>query len=278
MSRYGWSLNREQSSPYGSVSGRMPAVTDDDFSYITSRDLDAGERHYPRRRSTPEDDILILKNKGATYPANFPAYSIGDGKLRVNDVRDRIGLLMGLSDRATRRIKLLYKGKQLKEPAAAVRDYGVKNRSELMAVLPEAAPDDAVIADVSPDDAKSRRRKKKKSGKKRDSKGEGDSASSPCDAPRAGSSSGPMKRIEELHDEFVAKWLPLCTQYTASPPSDPKTRDEEHRRLSESILQSILLKLDGVDTEGIPEVRARRKELVNQVQGVLKALDAAKAS
>ena len=280
------------------MSGGVPAVTDEDFSYITSQDLDGAPlgssdaRYHSRAQSAahpaPEDDVLLIKNKGVTYPAHFPAYSIGDGKLRVRDVRERVGIMMDLSERATRRIKLLYKGKQLKEPAAPVRDYGVKNKSELMAVAAdindESSPSNeemVIVGDSPRDEAKSPRRKKRR-GKKRGSKEDGDSASSPRDSnsnskspPPPAAGSGPMKRIEELASEFTVKWLPACVQYTASPPSDPKTREEEHRKLSESLLQNILLKLDGVETDGIAEVRSKRKELVHRVQEVLKGLDAA---
>ncbi|EQL04214.1 hypothetical protein G6O67_005004 [Ophiocordyceps sinensis] len=298
MSRYGWSLRRDQSSPYSSMSGGVPAVTDDDFSYITSQDLDdapvgsSDRRYHPRSQSaappTPDDDVLLIKNKGVTYPIHFPAYSIGDGKLRVKDVRDRVGLVMDLSDRATRRLNLLYKGKQLKEAAALVREYGVKNKSELMAVLPdvgdESSPSDeemVIVDDSSRDDVKLRPRKKKrpKRGVDRDN---GDSATSPRDSnshskspPPPAPASGPLKQIEDLATEFKIKWLPPCVQYTAAPPTDPKVREEEHRKLSEMLMQSILLKLDGIETEGIPEVRAKRKELVRMVQDVLKGLDAA---
>lgn len=304
MSRYGWSLNREQSSPYSSMSG-IPAVTDEDFSYITSQDLDdvglgyPDSRHHSRRShavSEPEDDILLVKHKGITYPAHFPAYAIGDGKLYVKDVRDRVGILMDLSIRTTRRIKLLYKGRQLKEPASPVRDYGVKNKSELMAVIPDVDDDSSpsgeemvIVGDSAREDSKSRRRKKKKtSSKKRSDKGDGDSISSPRDSsstfdpPKSptspGAASGPLKRLGELSDEFTAKWLPMCADYIASPPSDPKKRDEEHRKISETIMQQIILKLDEIETGGIIEVRTRRKELVKRVQDTLKRLDVAKAS
>ncbi|KJZ77252.1 hypothetical protein HIM_03573 [Hirsutella minnesotensis 3608] len=296
MSRYGWSLRRDPSSPYSSVSGGVPAVTDDDFSYITSQDIDnapaasSDGRYHPRSQSAappaPEDDVLLIKNKGVTYPTHFPAYSIGDGKLCVTDVRDRVGLMMDLSGRATRRLKLLYKGRQLKEATAPVRDYGVKNKSELMAVLPdvgdESSPSEeemVIVGESSKDDGKSKRRRKKKS-KKRADREEGDSASSPRDSnsyskspPPA--SNGAMKQIEDLSSDFKAKWLPMCVQFTASPPADAKLREEEHRKLSESLMQHIMLKLDGIDTGGVPEIRAKRKELVNTIQDVLKGLDAA---
>lgn len=305
MSRYGWSIGREQISPYSSMPSGVPAVTDDDFSYITSQDLDGvtEERYYPRSHSTapppaPEDDVLLIKNRGITYPAHFPAYAIGDGKLRVIDVKDRVGLMMELPERGTSRIKLLYKGKQLKDPMAPVRDYGVKNNSELMAVMPEindvssGSEEEMVIVDAPREDRKTRRRKKKRD-KKKGITSDGDSLSgsprdsaSTLDHPRSppapptssGATSGPMKVLDDLAVEYQIKWLPLCSDYIASPPSDPKKREEEHRKLSESIMMHIMLKLDGVEAEGMPEVRARRKELVRQVQKTLKDLDIAKES
>jgi hypothetical protein len=302
MHRYGWS--REQVSPYGSVPGGIPAVTDEDFSYITSQDLDdpghgvSDPRYRQGLRSEAssglEDDVLLIKNKGVTYPAHFPAYAIGDGKLCVKDVRDRAGLMMGLSERGIRRIKLLYKGKQLKEPAAPIRDYGVKNKSELMAMVGEgdngSSPSDEemVIVDEPTRSGKSSRRRKNKKSKKTDKDDGADSASSPRDSTstfdpsRSPQSPTPadakMQKLDELAAELNTKWLPLCKEYIANPPADPKKREEEHRRLSESLLQQILLKLDGVEPEGIVEVRARRKELVKDTQTILKTLDVTKNS
>lgn len=311
MSRYGWSLGRDQLSPYSSVSGGVPAVTDDDFSYITSQDLDdvTDPRYYPRSHSNappiPEDDVLLIKHRGVTYPAHFPAYAIGDGKLQVVDVKDRVGLMMELSERPTRRIKLLYKGRQLKDPMAPVRDYGVKNNSELMAVLPEGddinspSEEEMVIVDAPLDDKKSRRRKKKsdkKKGKKKGGLSDGDSlsASSPRDSastfdgprsppPRSppvtsGATSGPLKQLDDLSVEFQIKWLPLCIDFIEAPPSDPKKREDEHRKISETVMQQIVLKLDGVESEGIPQVRIRRKELIQLVQKTLKQMDVVRDS
>ncbi|KZZ99502.1 BAG domain protein [Moelleriella libera RCEF 2490] len=272
MSRY---FGRGQSSPYGSIPGGIPAVTDEDFSYITSQDLEGPA-------ATLEDDVLIIKNKGVTYPVHFPAYAIGDGKLRVSDVRHRVGVMMDLSAPATRRMKLLYKGQKLKEPAAPVRDYGVKNKSELMAVISDArdesSPSDEELVIVKD--------KKKKRNRKKTKKGDVDGASSSRDStsnldgtsPSSTPGSVAMKKLDELSHEFSTRLHPLCKEYIASPPSDPKRRDEDHRRISETILQNILLKLDAVDTEGVAEVRARRKELVSRAQDILKALDVAKAS
>ncbi|KAM0254412.1 hypothetical protein ACHAQJ_006815 [Trichoderma viride] len=303
MSRYGWSLSREPS--FGAVPGGVPDITNEDFSYITAQDLDdprveyTDSRYFPRPRSRgpsePEDDILLIKNKGVTYPAHFPAYSIGDGKLFVKDVRERIGVLMDLSSRTTRRIKLLYKGKQLKEASAPIREYGVKNKSELMAVIPEADDDNSgrsddemiIVDEPSRNDTKSSRSRKKKRSKKKSDKNEPGSPTSPIDSgsngdaangPSAAAIAAATKKLDEISDDFHSKWLPLCLDYIEAPPKDAKKRDDDHRKISESVLQQVILKLDGVETEGVDEIRQRRKELVRRAQEVLKQLDTAKAS
>ncbi|PHH80505.1 hypothetical protein CDD80_1272 [Ophiocordyceps camponoti-rufipedis] len=298
MSRRGWSLRREQGAPYSSLTG-VPDVTDQDFSYITSQELADGSssdsrHHHHANAPSPgssalADDVLFLRINGVTEEAQFPAYSIGDGKLRVVDIRDRAGLMINLPDKAATHIKLFYKDKRLKELDVPARSYGVKNKSEVIALLPDmgnticsSSSEEMVVVDEAPrDDSKLRRRKKRKT-KKRSPAGDGESASSPRDGSLHSKSPTPaatgsvaMKQIETLSSEFTTKWLPLCIKYTASPPADPKAREEEHRKLSESLLQNILLKLDGVDTEGVAEVRNRRKELVNKVQDVLKGLDGA---
>lgn len=302
MSRYGWSLSREAS--FGAMSGGVPDVTNEDFSYITAQDLDdprveyTDTHYYPRSRSRgpsePEDDILLIKNKGVTYPAHFPAYSIGDGKLYVKDVRERIGLLMDLSSRTTRRIKLLYKGKQLKESSIPVREYGVKNKSEVMAVIPDAdddnnsgRSDDEMIIVDEPSRSDTKKKSSKKKSSKKKSKSEAKSPTSPVDsgsngdaanAPSPTAVNAAMKKLDEISQDFYSNWLPLCLSYIDAPPKDDKKRDEEHRKLSESVMQQIILKLDGVETEGVDEIRQRRKDLVKRVQEVLKQLDTAKAS
>ncbi|KAL7911734.1 BAG domain-containing protein [Trichoderma velutinum] len=90
--------------------------------------------------------------------------------------------------------------------------------------------------------------------------------------------SAAMKTLDDISDDFHTNWLPLCLRFIESPPKDAKKRDEEHRKLSESVMRHIVLKLDSVETEGVDEIRQRRKDLVRRVQEVLKQLDVAKAS
>lgn len=339
MSRYGWS-SRTELSPYnstlGSGSGVVPAVTEDDFSYITSEDLenqglderrqyqvnprDSGTHVHRPAAEYPEDDILLIEtNKGEFQPARFPAYSIGDGKLLVSDVRDRVKLVMQLSDRRARRVKLLYKGRQLKEPSVPVREYGVKNNSRIMVALGDAGADESSdegrndLVIVEHEDTAPKKGKKRRKGKKRASDdsvsnvgsnagsnagsnvGSGVSLEVPReDGRRGGSTSrpqspasavsgtsaasavrhGPMAKLESISEYFTTNLLPSCVQFTANPPQDAKKRTDEHRKLSETIMEHVILKLDAVDTEGDDAVRMKRKELVLQIQGVLKGLDA----
>ena len=329
MPRYGWSSDqeRERLSPFNSTLGRggIPSVTDQDYEYITSEDLQnqgvdsqraynyeprSSGHHLARHGASPEpeleipdDDTLIIRHGRTDYREYFPAYSIGDGKLLTGDVRDRIQLVMKLSDKRTRRVKMLYKGKQLKDDNEPVCRYGVKNNSEVLVVLPDAAPGDGsdsgeeIVVVENEDDADSGR----KPGRKRSVRGQGqgprDSRPSGLDVPSrdnrkpstsrgqspasgvsvASASSaaqgGPLDKLDGISSHFTTKLLPLCVQFTASPPTDAKKRTDEHRKLSETVMQQVILKLDAVETGGDEQARARRKELVRQVQEVLKAMD-----
>ncbi|CAJ2510333.1 Uu.00g050360.m01.CDS01 [Anthostomella pinea] len=315
MSRYGWTANREGLSPFASQanSQEMPHVTDDDFSYITSEDLEGSLQppvpsYDPQGRRAPtaagvEDDILLIKNKNVTYPVHFPAYSIGDGKLLVQDVRDRAGLVMDLSARRARRVKMLYKGRQLKEQDIPIRDYGVKNNSELLVVVPEgkisddedsssSAEEVVVMGEGKPKKKKNSKDRKKKPNKDRGTphdstaslgvpgQTEGDSrraspspSRQPSRVPSPAVPSGPIGKLEAIRSHFDAELLPICRQFTADPPKDAKKREDEHRKLTETVMQHVLLKLDEVETGGDPDIRSRRKDLVNYVQDILKELD-----
>jgi hypothetical protein len=233
---------------------------------------------------------------------NFPAYSIGDGKLTVRDLRDRVGLVMQVTDRRMqKRIKMMYKGRLLKDTGVPVRDYGVKNNSEILVTVPEGSPSDdsdesseeVIVADVDDDRVKTKSKKsknrkgrnKKKDRSPRDSqtldvpsadgvrRSSAEDSRLPSRVPSPAVPAGPMDKLSAIDSHFRKTLQPLCEEFEANPPTDPKKIEDEHRKLSETVLQQVLLKLDEVETGGDPDIRAKRKELVNKVQEVLKGID-----
>ncbi|KAI4134852.1 MAG: hypothetical protein LQ347_001176 [Umbilicaria vellea] len=330
-------------SPFGAAAGATPTVTDDDFSYMGPGDIvDPPLRSrgtmshnegygFPPRNSARADseslspDILTIKHKGTTYPLHFPAFTISDGAVKIGELR-RLAAEQTRAD-DPRKVKLLYKGRVLKDDLIACRDEGLKQNSELMCVVSEApvlngytgagddssssADEDEILAaeglagprvDVDGtiiDDGRPRRRKGHRGGKKK--KG-GSGVNSPREsshrlAPGAGpgpSTSRPsspkplpyahpqqpqqrpktaMDKLDELASTFRTKFVPLCVQFTMNPPSDSRAKELEYKKLSESILAQIILKLDAVETEGDEAARAKRKALVKETQDMLNELD-----
>ncbi|KAL8931696.1 MAG: hypothetical protein Q9216_007106, partial [Gyalolechia sp. 2 TL-2023] len=85
--------------------------------------------------------------------------------------------------------------------------------------------------------------------------------------------SGPRETLDLLATRFHTEFVPQCVAFTANPPADAKTRDFEYKKLSETILAQIILKLDAVETDGDDGLRAKRRELVRETQAVLGGLD-----
>ncbi|KAI1080750.1 hypothetical protein F5B20DRAFT_570217 [Whalleya microplaca] len=313
MSRW-WSRTRGSISPFTSQadSQNVPHVTDEDFSYITSEDLESSLAP-PARTYTPQVrqnapnvsddyDLLMIKSNNVNYPIRFPGYSINDGKLLVKDVKQRAGLVMNISERRARHMKMYYKGRQLTEEEIPIRDYGIRNNSELLVAVPEGrisdADDTSTSEEATMPDPKDQQKSKKNKNKKSKSKKKKDRTSPPestanLEVPgqREGGNrspdpsrhpsrvpspvvpNGPKEKLEAIRSHFETELQPLCQDFIENPPKDAKKRGDEYRKLSETVFQHVLLKLDEVDTGGDAAIRARRKELVNYVQGFLNGVD-----
>jgi hypothetical protein len=305
--RQGWGGGRLP-SPFSGFSGSRgaPQVTDRDFSYVTSDDLEYPARTYdphdayylPRAQSVQVDDgpdILLLRHKSVTYPLQFPAYAINDGLLLIGDVRKQAAKQTGTKD--PRRIKLLYKGRILKEDGVSARSEGLKQESEIMCVVSEGMPngsghggssDDEIEVDGSWKPKVERRPSTRRP--RRPTTGDAPPTGNPNLVPppmdRGPSSSGNSRanspapktalgQLDQLASTFHTKLVPQCILFTSNPPKDTKTRDFEHKKLSEMILAQIILKLDEVTTGDDMQARQRRKDLVKEAQAMLATLDEA---
>lgn len=290
-----------RSPPQGSTK-----VSDADFSYITAEDLrkhqaesmtqqaDSPVDHGPER----DTDVLILRNKKKEHAVHFPAYSIVKGELTVGQVRDQAAKKVG-SD--PRRIKLLYRGKNLKDDSRTCKIEGLRDGAELMLTVAEGMAAgsgsdsdsdddvDGIDGQTTGDGEGKRRRNRGKKSKRRKQREEREGVSG-SSTPQNGSLGVPssqqpsrtqsprlpataLEKLSELHDKLQT-YMPDCRAFEASPPAEPAKREFEHKRLSETILAQVLLKLDAVETEGDAEARSRRKELVRETQEVLTRLDA----
>ncbi|KAA6407851.1 MAG: hypothetical protein FRX48_08202 [Lasallia pustulata] len=335
-------------SPLGAAAGSTPTVTDDDFSYMGPGDIvdpplrsrgtvSHNEAYgFPQPRNTTRadseslsPDVLTVTHKNVTYPILFPAFTISDGALKIGELRCIVAEKTRADD--VRKVKLLYKGRILKDNLRACRDEGLKQNSELLCIVSEvpathgypgagddsssSAGEDEILAaeglagprvDVDgsliDDGAPSQRRKGHRGGKKKKPSGSGvpsprDSAHhlshtsgpGPQSTSRPSSPKAPpmqqpaqqqaqrpksaMEKVDELESTFRTQFKPLCVQFTLNPPSDSRARDLEYKRLSESIMAQIILKLDAVEMEGDEGARARRKALVKETQDKLNELD-----
>lgn len=334
MSRSYWGEGRY--SPFADDGGPPPRVQPEDYQYIVDDEADAraygGQRHnsygfppplrHPSRAEPQElaPDILILKHKGATYPLHFEAFDISEGHLKVGELRRFAAKELKVDD--PRRVKLLYKGKSLREDRHACKEEGLKQNSELVCVVSSdpyprddgndsssSASSDMIAngADSGPridvdgtiiDRGEPRKRKGHRGGRKKKtrdsdsgylapSNGMPSSTSrNPSPGPRLAPSpappqpsqppkkpSTPAEALAMIADTFHTTFLPQADNFMQRPPKEQKSRDFEYKKLSEAILTQILMKLDGVETEGNEGLRAKRKELVRETQGWLNDLD-----
>ncbi|KAL1974024.1 hypothetical protein VTN31DRAFT_5584 [Thermomyces dupontii] len=328
---------RKPSSNFPS-SGRSQASAvrgDQYYTYLTDDDIDAtGRDQYQYRRPVPDDnspDILLLKHRGVTYPLHFAPFAIDDGTLTVGELRRRAAEKMGQPD--LRRVKLLYKGKLLRDNERPCKDEGLKQESEVMCVVSQVPATDLTPgvsgteedrSSVSPGDAdvgdhmhtdgsdqdgelssetKARRKKSKKKKRKKkqdDHRSELPETSSntpeerptldvpapsrpllsprrlsgmPSPAPSLRNLKPGIEQVEALRQYLHNMLAPFCEAYIADPPRDPQARELEHKRLTETILDQVILKADGIEVE---EARPARRALIKEAQAMMARMDQAK--
>lgn len=315
-----WSGWGGRFSPFGRP-GSDPVQITDGFSYITDEDL---KRLQQQKASSSDEtephhksDVLVLKHRKVSYPVHFKRGSIDSGALTVGDIRNAAAEKLEISSQESSRIKLFYRGRNLKDNSRLARDEGLRSdtNSEILCVVGEpittpapAAPEsdeegeeEDEMGDVGAEPEKSKKKKwrKKKTTKKKNRAVDGPTAPlasetsvpnpdatyvpkhappkpSPSPAPQERKSptpKSPLEKLDEIASKFHTQLVPECIRFIQSPPEDRVKREFEHKKLTENILAQVLLKLDAVETEGDPEARQRRKDLVKEVQNMLSRLD-----
>ncbi|KAF2405082.1 hypothetical protein EJ06DRAFT_468094 [Trichodelitschia bisporula] len=276
-------------------------VSDADFSYITSEDL--ARQHAAPSASRPgsASDVVVLKHRRVSYPVHFPAASIDGGVIKIGDIRSAAARSIGVPLDGADRIKMFFRGQNLKDDGVPARDVGFRSgvEAEVLVIVGEKGPEDEDESDGEEEievseggkKKKTRKRKSKKSKKKAPTDGPAGYTTSPNlnpdatyapaaappppaapAAPRSAPKSA-MEVLDALASTFHTKFVPQCVQFTAHPPEDKAKRAFDHKRLTETLMTQILLKLDGVETEGDAAARTRRKDLVREVQGMMHRLD-----
>lgn len=298
-------------------------MTEYDFEYLGPEHLERSRPHpYDQRSSVARGlgydddegpDIIALRHMNTQYELAFKPFAISDGILRVGDIRKFAAETLRAPDPS--RLRLLYKGKQLKDDNRTAKEYGLKQQSEIMVVVSETPPSrpnsdseteesgSAVSQSSRKDKTKSRKPKPKTSrddlpplpdeksapsvrGSVRGSRAQSPKPRSPpprstpphsppMQSPKSDNARG---KVDSLASTFHTQWVPKCVQFLLNPPIDPKQRDQEHKKLSESILAQILLKADDIDTEGDVQARSDRKRLVVEINDMFKKLDSAARS
>ncbi|PLB46842.1 hypothetical protein P170DRAFT_224773 [Aspergillus steynii IBT 23096] len=284
-----------------------PHVSESDYSYISPDQIvEPPSRAYDDQDNEP--DTLLLKHRKNTYELRFPAYAINDGVLSVGQLRQRAAEVTHAPD--PKRIKLLYKGKLLGDDSLPCRSEGLKQDSEVFCVVSEVRPGESTPSDLSdaeveksavggdasetPEKRKrnrNRNKNKKGKGKNKDKRtGEPGPVPPAVDQPKPSSSGMPppapnlkalptaIEQVSALAGYFYTELAPLCEAYIASPPTEQKARDFEHKKLSETIMAQVLLKADGIEPDGQEDTRNARKALIKETQSVLSRLDQAEKS
>lgn len=320
-------------SPFGRP-GNSPnagVVNDSDFSYITNEDLRRnGQAQGPEivdwddKNPDRDTDVLIFKHGRTHYPTHFPAHSIRDGDLKIGTVRQAAAKKLGVDDH--RKIRMFYKGRNLKHDERTAREEGLRgdsSGSEILVTVGEGpaagyaggsedaaqrawseGEDDDDDGDDSGVNTSGKKKSRKRGGRKSKKKVPSGNTSGTSTPGYTGAGAGaeylpmpsninagprpsstppqntkpaqpqtPIAKLEAVASKFHTELVPLCVQFMSNPPEDKAKKAFEYKKLSETILTQIIFKLDGVDTEGDPDARVKRKALVQEVQGMMAKLD-----
>ncbi|KAF9894919.1 hypothetical protein FE257_004541 [Aspergillus nanangensis] len=238
-------------------------------------------------------DTILLRHRRNTYELLFPAYAIDEGRLRVGQLRQRAAEVTQTSD--PKRIRLLYKGNVLDDDTLPCCNEGLRPQSEVLCVVSgiqsgqrtPSDPDSDLESNKNSDssqkpnvyEARKRHRMRNMKKKIQEQRAEDELfplvEPPPPSAPNLKLFTTPIAQSHALMSYFQEVLSPLCEEYIANPPAESKARDFEFKKLSETILAQVLLRVNGIDPE-TDEERLARRTLIKEAQKTLGRLEAAR--
>ncbi|ODV92760.1 hypothetical protein CANCADRAFT_43338 [Tortispora caseinolytica NRRL Y-17796] len=188
--------------------------------------------------SSPDLEAVFVNN----YRIQFDTPGeLSRGKVTVGYLRKLVADIV-----KTDEFTLIYAGKKLTNDNSSLVSYGIRPDSRILCSLP-------------------------KSHKKHTKSASKPKAVPPPPAPPQSS----CEKIDALVHDTENNIVPLIEKFEAEPPADKKHQDLEHRKLGELVLQKMVA-LDGIDTTGDADARAKRKEAINALHKYHTRIDKAR--
>ncbi|KAA8914562.1 BAG domain-containing protein [Sphaerosporella brunnea] len=204
------------------------------------------------------EDVLTIKHGSNEYLFKYPVNTIASHVLTVGHLREKCAEVTGVDPK---RLSLICAGRKLNDDEATLQSIGIEHGGKILAMGSNAPPPNKPTRNSDAAAAAS--------------SSTPPPAATPSPQPQKPKPPvGPAEKIETVRGHVISTLLPLVHDFIAGK-GDENKRDDMHRRLTETIMAEVL-KLDGVETDD-PAIRARRKEVVKEVQGLLDALDKALA-
>ncbi|KAL7276751.1 hypothetical protein RUND412_000249 [Rhizina undulata] len=191
-------------------------------------------------------DEIRVKHTSNDHTISFPARAIAAGDVSVGDLRKRV---KDATDIPYERVVLVSAGRNLTDDAAKLSDYGLAHGAKLLCIGSKGTA------------SKSKKKKSK-------SKSAAAAAAAAQAPPKILT---PAEKIEAVREGVYSNFGDKIKDFMENAPAEQDKREDAHRRVSETVMGE-LLKLDSIESSE-PEVRARRKEVVKEIQGILDELD-----
>lgn len=200
------------------------------------------------QKQDPPKSVIVQVGKATNYTVTFEKGDASDAKLgpTVGFLRQKVIELLKANGKTLDTVTLIFSGKKLTNDKAALLDYGVTTGSKILVTIRKPPGSQPAAASSSP---------------------------SPSPAPKVQLT--PREKIQEALDYVKRELEEPINKFVKSPPKDADQRTDQHRRLSEMVLQKMFA-LDDVDVSEDPDLRTFRKEAINKFHNYHAALDKAK--